>query len=175
MKKLLLVFGVLGVAFSQYSPVKTEDYNPQSPKLDIRQYLNGPLTASGILLDWKGAVQTHFHVTMRGTWQGNVGTLEENFIFSNGKTDKRVWTIKFNDDTTFTAKAGDSVGEATGSQSGNIALMNYVLAVKRDDGSTINLTLDDRLFLMDDKTLINHTRMKKFGVTVAQLIIQFQK
>jgi hypothetical protein len=175
MKKLLLLFGVLGVAFSQYSPVKTDDYNPQSPKLDIRQYLNGNLTASGILLDWKGSVQTHFHVKMKGTWQGNNGTLEEEFLFSNGKTDKRIWTITFKDDANFTAKATDSVGEAIGSQSGNIALMNYVLAVKRDNGSTIDLSLDDRLFLMDEKTLINHTRLKKFGITVAQLIIQFQK
>jgi hypothetical protein len=53
--------------------------------------------------------------------------------------------------------------------------MNYVLTVKRDNGATIDLTLDDRLFLLDEKTLINHTRMKKWGLTVGQLLISFTK
>jgi Protein of unknown function (DUF3833) len=175
MNKLFSAFSGLALLLGGCAPVTSDDYVGTRPKLDIRQYLNGNLEASGVLLNWRGAVASHFSVKMKGTWVNNIGTLEEDFIFNDGRKDRRVWTITFKDDVNFTAKAHDTVGEATGSQAQNIALMNYVLTVKRDNGATIDLTLDDRLFLLDEKTLINHTRMKKWGLTVGQLLISFTK
>jgi hypothetical protein len=112
---------------------------------------------------------------MKGTWNGNTGTLDEDFVFSDGRKDKRVWTVKFTDDHRFTATAHDVIGEAVGTQHGNAVNMKYTLRVKRSNGDMIDLTMDDWMYLLDDKTLINRTKMKKFGLTVGELVITFRK
>jgi hypothetical protein len=86
----------------------TKDYAANTPKLDIRDYLNGPLEASGILFDYSGKADLFFTVKMVGSWQGNVGTLKEDFVYSDGRKDQRTWTITFQDDRTFTATAHDN-------------------------------------------------------------------
>jgi hypothetical protein len=153
----------------------TKDYAANTPKLDIRDYLNGNLEASGILFDYSGKADLFFTVKMVGSWQGNIGTLKEDFVYSDGRKDQRTWTITFRDDRTFTATAHDVVGIAKGTQDGNAVNMNYVLDAKRANGETIRLTMDDWLFLMDEKTLINRTSMKKYNITVGELVITFKK
>ncbi len=175
MKKLCATLASVAFLFTGCSSITAEDYAANTPKLDIRQYLNGPLEAWGMIYDYSGKVDSQFHVTMNGSWVGNKGTLEEHFVFSDGRKDERVWTIEFTDEHNFKATAHDVVGNAEGSQYGNVVNMRYVLDAKRASGSTITLSMDDWLYLMDDKTLINRTKMRKFGLTVGELVITFRK
>ncbi|MEM1160565.1 MAG: DUF3833 domain-containing protein [Pseudomonadota bacterium] len=151
-----------------------EDYSNEQPKLDIRTYLSGPLSASGIVFDRAGKADLRFVADITGTWEGNTGTLDETFRYSDGRTDERIWTITFSDDKNFTATAGDVVGEAVGIQDGNTVNMSYVLRLPRGD-STIDLDMDDWLYLNEDGTLINRTLMSKFGVRVGELFVTFRK
>ena len=175
MKKLCALAATAAFMLGGCSSTTTEDYAAKTPKLDIRQYLNGPLEAHGILFDMSGKADLEFVVTMKGTWNGNTGTLDEDFVFSDGRKDKRVWTVHFKDDHRFTATAHDVIGEAVGTQHGNAVNMKYTLRVKRANGDMIDLAMDDWMYLLDDKTLINRTKMKKFGLTVGELVITFRK
>lgn len=175
MKKISAAISSLAFLMTGCSTITTEDYTNTTPRLDLRQYLNGPLEAWGMLYDISGKVDLQFHVTMKGSWKGNVGTLEEHFTYSDGRKDQRTWTITFTDDHHFTATAGDVVGEAKGTQHGAVANMRYVLDAKRSSGETIRLDMDDWLYLQTDKVLINRTKMRKFGLTVGELVITFQK
>lgn len=157
------------------SSVAVNDYAANTPKLDIRQYLNGKLEAWGVLFDMSGKADLHFYVTMVGSWNGNVGTLKENFVYSDGRKDERIWTITFSDDTNFTATAHDVEGVAVGSQAGNAMNMRYVLNAVRSNGDTISLSMDDWIYLVDEKTVINRTKMRKFGITVGELMLTFKK
>ena len=138
-------------------------YSKNSPKLDVRSYLNGPLEAQGILQDRGGKVIKTFDVKMVGSWQGNKGTLKENFVFSDGKKDQRTWEIEVLDDNNFTAKAHDTVGIAKGQQYGNALKINYDIA------------LTDWIYLVNEKTAINVSKMTKFGFCVGTLTISFNK
>jgi hypothetical protein len=142
--------------------------------MDIRQYLNGKLEAHGILQDRSGKLIKSFYVTMNGTWSGNSGKLEEHFTFSDGKTDQRTWEINFSDDNNFTAKAHDTVGIARGQQYGNAFKMDYVLKIDVD-GKKYDISLIDWIYLVDQKTAINVSKMTKFGFTVGTLTISFKK
>jgi hypothetical protein len=152
-----------------------DDYTEERPRLDLREYLNGPLTASGIFFDHAGRAELRFVVDMDGTWEGNTGTLAEQFQYSDGRTDERVWTIRFEDNKHFTATAHDVVGEAKGAQLGNAAMMAYRLRVPRDDGNQVVVSMEDWLYLQQDGTLINRTKMRKFGLTVGELVVTFRK
>jgi hypothetical protein len=152
-----------------------EDYANATPKLDLREYLNGRLEAWGVLFDYTGKVDRQFYVVMEGSWNGNEGTLKEWFTYSDGRKDERVWTVTYSDDHHFTGTAHDVIGKAEGKQFGNAVNMQYTLRAKRDSGDTIDLSMDDWMYLIDDKTLINRTTMKKFGLKVGELVIAFRK
>ncbi len=157
------------------SSLTPRDYADNKPVLDIRQYLNGKLEAWGVLFDYTGKADLHFHMTLEGKWNGNVGTLAEEFVYSDGRRDQRVWTITFTDDHNFTATAADIEGKAIGSQYGNAANMKYTLNAVRSSGDTITLNMDDWLYLVDENTIMNRAKMRKFGITVGELMVSFKK
>ena len=175
MKKIILLtnFFLIMLCFS-CSNIKPQIYSANSPKMDVRNYFRGNLEAFGILQDRGGKVIKTFTVKMKGTWNGNDGKLEEDFVFSDGKTDHRDWDLKVLDDNNFTGKAGDVVGIAKGEQYGNAMRMNYVLTSPVDNRK-IDVKINDWMYLVDNDSLINVSELKKFGFKVATLTIGFKK
>lgn len=167
---LLLVFSI-----TSCSSYDASEYANNEPKLDIREYLNGNLTAHGVIFDWSGKVSRHFTVDMNGKWQGNNGTLTEYFTYSDGQKQKRVWELSFKDEHNFTGTAGDVIGDGNGTQYGNAVHLNYTLRQKRESGSTIDLNIDDWMFLTDKGVLLNRSKLYKFGIPVGEVFIAFTK
>ena len=66
------------------------------------------------------------------------------------------------------------MGEATGVSQGNAFQWKYVLKVPYK-GSTLDLTIDDWLYLNNDNVLINRSIMYKFGIKVGEIVISFNK
>ena len=77
-----------------------ERHAGQGPRLDLREYLDGPLTASGMFFDYAGRPSLAFTVDMEGSWVGNTGILTERFAYADGRTDVRTWSIRFIEGTT---------------------------------------------------------------------------
>ena len=175
-KKITIIILITMSLFS-CNKITPQTYQNNEPKLDIRNYLNGNIKAWGILTDRKGKVTRRFTVLMTGTWQGNKGKLEEYFTFSDGEKSQRIWHIEFSDQHNFTAHADDVVGIAKGSQYGNSMQMKYVLdlEVDKEKNTRYNVVLDDWMYLLDEKTLVNKSKIKKFGITFAKLTIFFQR
>lgn len=170
---LLLAAALAGCAGPQ-----VQDYAQQQPRLDIRDYLNGPLTAHGMFTDRSGRVVKRFTVKMTGTWQGKegeeTGTLDEHFQYSDGTTQHRVWHLKHLGNGRYTGRADDVVGQAAGESAGNAFRWTYTLALPVD-GRTWNVSMDDWMFLMDGRTLLNRTAMSKFGVHLGDVTLAFTK
>lgn len=175
MKKIWIVIGAVASLLAGCSSPTTQDYADVKPALDLREYLNGPLVAKGVLFDYTGKADLMFTVKMTGTWDGNEGTLDEYFTYSDGRNERRVWRIRYTDDHHFTATADDVIGTAKGTQHGNSVNMRYTLDAKRPNGDTIVLSMDDWMYLLDDRTLINRTAMRKYGLKVGELVITFEK
>ena len=170
---LLLAAAALFVLTGCASP-KVESYAEAEPKLDIRVYVDGKMKAYGTIEDITGEVVSRFTADITGSWDGNVGTLDEQFVFEDGKTEERIWTLTMQDDHNFTGTAHDVIGESVGKQYGNALQMRYTL--RRDiNGRTLDFSMDDWMYLIDEKHLINKTVMRKFGIPVAKLTIGFYK
>ena len=153
--------------------VSVTDYAKETPKLDLATYFNGKVDGWGMVQDRSGKVIRRMVVEMECTWNGNEGTLDESFQWSDGKTEKRIWKITKNGDR-YIGRAGDVVGEAQGEASGNTLRWNYTLALPAEQGG-YHMTMDDWMWKIDDKTLANRTTMTKFGVEFAQISIFFRK
>ena len=149
-------------------------YAKNTPKLDLRTYLTGKTKAWGMLEDRKGKVTRRFVVEMETVWNGNSGVLKEKFVFDDGEKSERTWTINYQDDNNFTATAGDVIGNAVGKQYGNALQMKYVLDLKVGN-KNYNVNLDDWMFQLDEKHLVNKSEIKKFGITLARLTIFFER
>jgi hypothetical protein len=175
MKKIILI--LITMSLFSCSNITPKNYENNNPKLDIRQYLNGKIKAWGMLEDRSGKITRRFVVDMEGKWDGNKGVLEEYFTFDDGEKSERIWTIKFSDDHNFTATADDVVGQAKGSQYGNVMQMEYILdlEIDRQKKTRYNVKLDDWMYLLDEKILVNKADIKKFGIVWAKLTIFFQK
>ncbi len=148
------------------------DYAQETPKLDLRSYFNGPLTAHGVFIDRSGRVVKRFTVKMVGTWQGDTGVLEEDFFYSDGSTERRVWTLKDLGNGQWSGTAGDVAGEARGEVAGNAFNWQYTLKLPVD-GRVYEVQFDDWMYLMDEKIMLNRAVMSKFGITLGQVMLTF--
>lgn len=151
-----------------------EHYKGTTPKADIKEFFNGNIKAWGLVQDWRGRVTTRFDVTMVGSWQGDKGKLEEDFVYYDGKKQHRTWILTKNADGSYTGTAGDIVGEANGKTEGSAVNWAYVMDIDVD-GKTYRIKLDDWMWQMNDGILINRSYLKKFGITVAELTLFMQK
>lgn len=174
MKKFLLVWCAALVLLSGCASVEVTDYKAEEPALDLRKYFNGKLDAWGMFQDRSGKVIKRFHVAMIATWQGDVGTLDESFTYSDGTTQKRIWTLTRQPDGNYIGRADDVVGEARGELSGNALRWRYVMALPVD-GKVYNVDFDDWMFLIDDKVMLNRSFMSKFGFELGQVTLSFTK
>ncbi|MEO6276890.1 DUF3833 domain-containing protein [Roseateles sp.] len=119
-------------------------------------------------------VQRRFVVQLVGRWQGDVGTLEEDFSYSDGKTERRVWTITALGDGRYKGTAADVIGEAQGEARGNALRWSYTLRLPAD-GTSYDVQFDDWMYLMDGKVMLNKASMSKFGFHVGDVTLSFYK
>jgi hypothetical protein len=149
-------------------------YAGQQPTLDLPQYFNGTLDAYGVFTDRAGAVVKRFTVVMQCSWNGDDGVLEEDFSYSDGTQQKRVWHLKKTGDGRFVGRADDVVGEALGESRGNAFHWTYTLSLPVD-GRAIDVQFDDWMYLMTDKVMLNKATMSKFGVRLGEVTLSFSK
>jgi hypothetical protein len=150
------------------------DYAAETPVLDLKQYFNGELTAHGIFTDRGGKVARRFVVQMTGTWQGNEGTLDERFTYTDGKTERRVWRLTDLGGGKWRGRADDVVGDAVGVASGNALNWRYTLKLPVDD-KVYEVQFDDWMYLVDSKVMLNKAVMSKFGIRLGEVTLSFTK
>lgn len=172
MKKigLLLTF----VLLTGCTSVSIQDYQSEQPKLKLENYLNGNLDAYGIFQDRSGKVIKRFKVDMKATWKDGVGVLEEDFKYADGTTSRRVWTIKKSGENSYIGTAADVVGEAKGEVAGNALQWKYTMDLVAD-GENYKVQFDDWMYLMDDKIMLNKSKMYKFGIYLGEITLTFVK
>ena len=153
---------------------KIESYANEKPVLDLQQYFNGTLDAYGVFTDRSGSVVKRFSVVMVCTWQGNEGTLDEDFSYSDGSKQKRVWHLTKQADGHFVGRADDVVGQAQGESRGNALHWNYTLSLPVD-GKVYEVQFDDWMYLMGERVMLNKAAMSKFGVRLGEVTLSFYK
>ena len=168
------------------SPPVPADYAAEKPVFDLKAYFNGEVTAHGMFTDRAGKVVRRFTVLMKCSWVGDDGVLDEDFTYSDGKRERRVWRLKkvgsaggnsgggSGGVTRYTGVADDVVGTATGESAGNAFRWNYTLRLPVD-GSVYEVQFDDWMYLMNERVMINKAVMSKFGVRLGDVTLAFEK
>ncbi|ART79576.1 DUF3833 domain-containing protein [Oceanisphaera avium] len=153
---------------------KIDDYANTTPRFELDKYFNGQLSAHGMIQDRSGKVLRRFSVAMVGSWQGNKGTLEEDFVYDDGEKQRRVWQIEKTADGHYTGTAGDVVVPATGQTQGYALNWRYTLAVPVE-GKVWHINFNDWMYQLDEKRVLNRAEMTKFGFKVGEVTLWIER
>ncbi len=172
-RRTLVAFSGAGLLAGCAAP-QLADFAGATPRLDLREYFNGTVDAWGIFTDRGGKVVKRSTVVMDCSWQGDQGVLDEAFTYSDGSRQRRVWRLQQLADGRYSGRAEDVIGEAAGRQMGNAFQWRYTLALPVE-GRVIEVQMDDWMYLMSERVLLNKASMRKFGVQLGEVTLSFTK
>lgn len=174
--KLIKSFFVicLVAVLSSCSAPGVEHYQNSQPTFDFKAFFSGKLKAYGVVQDYKGELTRKLVVDMDAEWKGNKGVIEEDFVYDDGETQKRIWYITLNDDGSISGEASDVLGIASGRSSGSVFHWNYDVEIPYQD-DTLETHFDDWMYLVTPNRLINRTSIIKFGIEVGQVTLVIEK
>ena len=148
-------------------------------KLDLEAFFVGKSLARGQFQDVFGTVRRRFDVTITGEFDGQTLRLVEDFIYEDGATEQRVWTLEKTGEDSWQGTAAGVEGVATGIERGDTFNWRYTidLPVPSADGTveTVKVTFDDWMWLLSEDRLLNRAYVKRFGVDIGDVIIIFEK
>jgi len=113
-------------------------------------------------------------VVMQCSWEGDNGVLDEDFTYSDGTKQRRIWRLKALPNGRYEGRADDVIGGAQGQAVGNALNWSYTLALPVD-GSVYEVQFDDWMYLMNDKVMLNKAQMRKFGIYLGEVTLAFTK
>ena len=146
-----------------------QDYADTAPAVDIRRHLAGPILCEGVIYGPTGRVNSRFVADMEGTWDGDSGTLTEDFRYAGGNEQHRAWRLTLGENGVIRGEADDIIGRAEGWQKGATVLLRYRIRLPENAGGwTLDVT--DWMYLMENGTIINRSQFRKFGLKVAELV-----
>jgi hypothetical protein len=166
----LLLTPLLIIVLSACSQVQTTEHADLQPTMSLEQFFSGQLLAHGVVKDRSGKIIRTFNADIAASWDAGVGTLDEDFVFNDGEQQKRLWTLTPQPDGSYAGTAGDVVGAGQLQVAGNSVFLDYVLRIPYKDG-TIDVRVDDRMYLVTEDILLNESRMLKFGFQVGSLLL----
>lgn len=176
--KFTLLLAVI-LSLTACSSTDISHHAGRQPALQLEQFFDGPLTAHGVVKNWRGEVIRSFNADIKAYWRDGVGTLEEDFVFDDGEEQRRVWTLTPDGEDSeghkrYIGTAGDVVGDSEAQLAGNALFMEYVLRLPYND-STLDVTIDDRMYLVSPTVIVNESTMKKFGLTVGKILLVIER
>ncbi len=178
MHRILLAL-LLSLLLAGCTALDPSVYAGETPALDLRRYFDGTLEGHGLVTDRAGRVQRRFVVTIRASWTSDVGTLDEDFAWSDGERERRVWTLRRagadGSVRRWIGTAADVIGEARGTVAGNALNWRYTFDLKTREGKRYELEFDDWMYLIDERVLLNRATMSLYGIRVGEVLIAFRR
>jgi len=169
-----VLLALTGILVSGCTNMNIEDFAEAQPGLVLEEYFAGRTMAWGLFEDRFGRVQRQFVVTMDGTWDGTTLVLNEDFAYSDGETESRVWTLIKTDDVSYEGTTENSIGIARGTRAGNAFNWKYDFNLKVGD-SYWKVRFDDWMFLQPDGVLLNKATVTRWGFKLGTVYLSFNK
>ena len=153
------------------------DYADNRPALKLEEFFDGRSYAYGIFEDRFGNLKRQFRVQIDGQTDAGFLTLDEQFIYDDGETARRVWTIEnMGPDGSgfirYQGRAEDIDGVATGQIAGNVLSWSYDIVLSMS-GQQLQVRFDDFIYQLDQDIAINRAFVSKWGVEIGSVTLVF--
>ena len=158
----------LGLLAACASAPQLEGARPARP-LVLEQALVGETTGDGAVTTLTGD-KTHFAVTSRGDWNGQVLTLVEDFRYDDGKQERKTWHLRRIADGHYRGTREDVIGEADVTQDGDTVRLDYNVTLDTALGK-VDCRFRDLLYFETGDTIRNIATVSKLGLRMARVNI----
>ena len=153
------------------------DYANNRPALKLEEFFDGRSYAYGIFEDRFGNLKRQFRVQIDGRTDAGRLTLNEQFIYEDGETARRIWTIdNLGPDgrglIRYQGRAEDVDGVATGQIAGNVLSWSYDIVLSMS-GQQLKVRFDDFIYQLDEDIAINRAFVSKWGVKIGSVTLVF--
>ena len=156
-----------------------DDPSLSAREFELEEFFDGKLTAHGQFQDVLGTVRRQFVVAIDGDWDGQRLRLGEDFVYEDGSTEQRIWTLKKTGEETWEGTAPGVIGVARGVEKGDRFNWQYTidLPIPAADGPArmVRVSFDDWMWQLSDDRLFNRAYMRRAGVTLGDVSIFFEK
>jgi hypothetical protein len=156
-----------------------DDPSLSTRELKLEEFFDGTLVANGQFQDIFGQVRRQFTVKIKGYWDGTTLKLVEDFVYEDGSTEQRVWTLHKTGENTWEGTAPGVIGVAKGEVKGDRFNWKYTIdlpvTAAGQPTTTSRVSFDDWIWLWSDKRAFNRAYMSKYGVDVGDVSISFEK
>jgi hypothetical protein len=179
MKKRTLLLAAL-LALGGCASMKIEQFSNAKPTLVLEDYFKGRTEATGIFEDRFGTLRRQFTVSIDGKVEGDTLTLDEDFSYSDGEKQRRIWTLKKIAPGRYEGRANDVEGVAQGVLQGNAFNFRYAIDLKvgtNKDGSakTWRVKFNDWMFLQPNGVILNRAYVSRWGFQIGSVTLSFKR
>ncbi len=143
---------------------------PPSRALVLEQALAGHVHGEGMLTDSIAGTQTAFTAEINGHWDGHVLTLVEDFLYPDGKRERKTWHLTKLSEGRYSGTREDVIGTADVYQDGPAVRLDYRVMLDTKIGD-IAVRFRDILYLTDTGSIANQAVVSKWGTRVARVAI----
>ncbi len=154
--------------------MRIEQFRDAAPRLKLESYFDGRVLAWGSFEDRFGTVQRQFFVDIEGRWDGNELVLHEDFSYSDGEKQTRIWHIRPDGAGGYAGQADDVVGIARGQVAGNALRWQYTMDLPVG-GHQWRVQFDDWMLLQPGGVMLNRARVSKWGFRIGEVRLFFLK
>lgn len=149
---------------------------PNSARRDLLlpDFFEGRSSAWGMFEDVFGNTKRTFTVDIEGKWENEVFVLDEEFLFSDGVSDRRIWRLRYREDGSFSAECPDTVAPAEGERVHDGCVLAYRFRLVVGD-RTIVVKFNDTFKLIDKNTMLNRAKVSKWGLPIGQVFVAFRR
>lgn len=179
LSKPALLLSTLALLAACTGKPSLQDASLSTRALELEEFFDGRLVAYGQFQDVFGTVRRQFVAQITGDWDGKRLKLVEDFVYEDGSTEQRIWTLVKTGDETWEGTAPGVIGVAKGVEQGDRFNWRYTidLPVPAADGKveTMRVSFDDWMWLQSEDRLFNRAYMKRYGVNVGDVSISFEK
>jgi hypothetical protein len=154
--------------FASFMAQVPDDYS-DGPMFNMREVFNGPIECEGVIYGPTGRVTSRFEADFIASWDGNIGTVREEFRYDSGNVQHREWKFTLGNDGSMKAEALDLVGVGTGQQHGSAVQLNYNIKLTDEAGGHV-LAVNDWMYMTPNGNVMNRSQFRKFGIKVAELV-----
>jgi hypothetical protein len=154
--------------------MSVDEFKDSGPKFVLEDYFKGETQAWGLFEDRTGKVRRQFVVDISGRWDGTTLILDEDFRYSDGGTENRLWTITKTGPNDYVGETTEAVGAAIGKTAGNAFRWEYNFNLKVGD-SAWKVHFDDWMFLQPNGVLLNKATVSRWGIKIGTVFLSFTK
>jgi hypothetical protein len=176
-----VIFGISAIALLAACSGKPsfDDEALSDRQFNLEEFFDGEVRAYGQFQDILGTVRRSFAVEISGEWDGNVLRLTEDFIYEDGATEQRIWTLSKIGEDSWVGTAPGVIGHASGKENGDRFNWRYTIDLpvpSSDDATeTMRVSFDDWMWLIAENRVFNRAYISRAGVSLGDVSIMFEK